>query len=54
MESTIGELRGVFGVHLAQLAAAFGLDIEDDLASILPVSDDGEDGRSHHRSRRAR
>ena len=43
LESTLGELRGVFGVHLAQLAAAYGLDIEDDLASTLPASDDGGD-----------
>ena len=32
----IGELRGVFGVHLAQIAAQHGLDIEDQLATILP------------------
>ncbi len=35
----VGELRGVFGIHLAQIAAQLGLDIEDELASILPVSD---------------
>lgn len=32
----LGELRGVFGVHIARLAAAHGLDVEDELASILP------------------
>lgn len=32
----LGELRGVFGVHIARLAAHYGLDVEDDLASILP------------------
>jgi hypothetical protein len=37
----IGELRGVFGVHIARLAASHGLDVEQDLASILPgVLDD--------------
>jgi hypothetical protein len=36
----VGELRGVFGVHLAQIAAQYGLDIEDDLAAILPVADE--------------
>jgi len=36
----VGELRGVFGVHLAQIAAQYGLDIEDDLAAILPVLDE--------------
>ena len=34
--SALGELRGVFGIHIAHLAAAHGLDVEDDLASILP------------------
>jgi hypothetical protein len=36
----VGELRGVFGVHIACLAASHGLDIEDELASILPASTD--------------
>jgi hypothetical protein len=34
----LGELRGVFGVHIARLAAQYGLDVEDDLAKILPES----------------
>ena len=38
----VGELRGVFGIHLAQVASRYGLDIEDELASILPVPDDTE------------
>jgi hypothetical protein len=33
----LGELRAVFGVHVAQLSAKFGIDIEDDLATILPA-----------------
>ncbi len=36
--SAVGELRGTFGVHLAQIAAHCKLDIEDGLASILPAS----------------
>jgi len=36
----VGELRGVFGVHIARLAASHGLDVEDDLASILPGRSD--------------
>ena len=32
----LGELRGAFGIHVAQIAAQNGLDVEDDLASILP------------------
>jgi hypothetical protein len=33
----LGELRGVFGIHIAQLAGAHGLDVEGDLATILPA-----------------
>jgi hypothetical protein len=35
----IGELRGVFGIHIARIAAHHGLDVEDELASILPYQD---------------
>ena len=35
----LGELRGVFGIHIAALAAAYGLDIEPQLASIIPATD---------------
>lgn len=35
--SAIGELRGVFGIHVAALASAHGLDIEKQLAAILPA-----------------
>lgn len=34
--SALGELRGTFGNMLAQMAAAYGVDIEEDLAKILP------------------
>ncbi len=40
LSDALGELRGTFGVHVARLAAEYGLDIEDDLASILPGRDD--------------
>lgn len=36
----VGELRGVFGVHIASLAASHGLDVEGELATILPASTD--------------
>lgn len=39
----LGELRGVFGLHLARIATQYGLDIEDDIARILPGKDDGTD-----------
>jgi hypothetical protein len=45
--SAIGEMRGTFGIHLARIAAQFHLDIEDNLASILPAKDEeGPDGRA--------
>lgn len=34
--SAIGELRGVFGVMVGQMAKAYGLDVEDELAQIIP------------------
>lgn len=36
----LGELRGVFGLHVARLAAAYCVDVEEDLASILPAEDE--------------
>ena len=36
----LGELRGTFGVHIAKTAAQFHLDIEEDLARILPANAD--------------
>lgn len=36
----LGELRGVVGTEVAKIAAAHGLDVEDGLASILPIADD--------------
>ena len=34
--SAVGELRGVFGVMIGQIAKSYGLDVEDDLAQIIP------------------
>ena len=42
--SALGELRGTFGVHVARIAAAFKLDVEDRLASILPANADADNG----------
>jgi hypothetical protein len=45
---TLGELRGVFGIQVARLAASYGLDVEGDLARIIPAVDsDAEDDRPH-------
>lgn len=35
----VGELRGVFGIHIVKIAAMYGLDIENDLSSILPIAE---------------
>jgi hypothetical protein len=35
----LGELRATFGTHIVALAYQYGLDVEADLASILPSSD---------------
>ena len=48
----LGELRAVFGIHVAQLSAKFGIDIEDSLASILPPEvDDRRDAQDSSRHR---
>lgn len=36
----LGELRGVFGIYVAKMATSYGLNVEDDLASILPAKED--------------
>jgi hypothetical protein len=38
----LGELRGVFGIHIALIAVKYKLDVEDDLASILPGEDEAK------------
>lgn len=38
--SALGELRGIFGIHVALIAVRNGLDVEADLASILPAEFD--------------
>jgi hypothetical protein len=40
----LGDLRTMVGVHVAQLSYAFDLEVEEDLASILPPNPDDDDG----------
>lgn len=40
--SALGEMRGTFGVHLAQVAAQLKIDVEDELAAIIPGTDTGD------------
>jgi len=37
--AALGEMRGVFGIHIAQLCVKYGVDVEDELAAIFPVED---------------
>jgi hypothetical protein len=48
--SALGELRGVFGLHLARLCVAYGIDVEEELAATFPVSDDDKGERSDGKS----
>jgi hypothetical protein len=40
----LGIMRGVFSVHITQIAVSYGLDVEDELAVILPNLDEHEEG----------
>lgn len=46
MWTALGELRGIFGLHLARLCVAYGIDVEPELASIFPIPDDGKRGKN--------
>jgi len=35
---SLGELRGVLGIHIAQVAVRYGIDVEERLAAIFPAS----------------
>lgn len=37
--SALGEFRGAIGPHVAALAVQYGIDVEDDLAKVLPAAD---------------
>ena len=37
--SALGELRGIFGVHIAKIAVSYGVDVEKELATIMPEED---------------
>jgi hypothetical protein len=46
----LGQMRALFGVHLAMIAARYGLDVRKDLRDMLPpesMSDDLDDDRGH-------
>ncbi|WP_059051379.1 DUF6650 family protein [Paenibacillus senegalimassiliensis] len=35
--SAIGEMRGIFGIMIGQIASSYGIDVEDSLAEIIPT-----------------
>ncbi len=37
LPQALGEFRATFGIHIGQIAAKYGIDLEDDLAMILPA-----------------
>ncbi len=49
--SALGELRGVNGLHLAQLAAKHCLDVGEGLDTILPADPGNSDADDDHRGR---
>jgi hypothetical protein len=40
--TALGELRGVFGLHIAQLCVKYGVDVDGELETILPIEDQEE------------
>jgi hypothetical protein len=38
--TALGELRGVFGIHIARIAASYGVDVEEQLTAIFPATED--------------
>jgi hypothetical protein len=45
---TLGELRAIFGVHIARIACAYDLAIEEQLMPILPAEDNKENSEQGH------
>ena len=43
MYVALGELRAIFGLHLARLCAAYGVDVEPELAWVLPEPDEDDE-----------
>ena len=40
LHSTLGELRALFGIHIARIACAYGLEVDSHLVGILPPEPD--------------
>jgi hypothetical protein len=46
--STLGELRALFGIHIAQIACAYDLEVDACLGDILPPEPEQEPNKSHN------
>jgi hypothetical protein len=47
LHSTLGELRALFGIHIARIACAYDLQVDSCLGDILPPGPEQEPGKSH-------
>ena len=47
LHSTLGELRALFGIHIARIACAYDLQVDACLGDILPPEPEQEPGKSH-------
>jgi len=46
--STLGELRALFGIHIARIACAYDLEVDARLGGILPPEPEQEPNKSHN------
>ena len=47
LHCTLGELRALFGIHIARIACAYDLQVDSCLGDILPPEPEQELGKSH-------
>jgi hypothetical protein len=47
---TLGELRALFGIHIARVACAYDLEVDACLGDILPPEPEPEPNKSHNRN----
>ena len=45
---TLGELRALFGIHIARIAFAYDLEVDACLGDILPPEPEQEPNKSHN------
>jgi hypothetical protein len=45
--STLGELRALFGIHIARIACAYDLEVDACLEGVLPPEPEQEPNKSH-------